>query len=83
LISADTFGKRFAMASATAITLAAIRSDAASIILPSSEAAPLPSASAFAQRLDDAPGARDFRLGRREHLVGKFDLAWVDGPLAF
>ena len=71
------------MAAAVAMRFFAIFSEAASIILPSSEAAPLPwaSASLSATRMRSARST-SFG-GRREHLVGELDLRGMDRPLAF
>ena len=70
------------MAAAVAMRFLAIFSEAASIILPSSEAAPLPCASAsFSATM--MRSARSTSLAvRREHRVGELDLRGMDRPLA-
>ena len=70
-----------AIALAISTTFCAIRALAASIIRPSSWAAPFPSLRRLLQRLEDPPGPVHLRLGRGEDLVGQLDLRGVDGPL--
>ena len=70
------------MAAAVAMRFFAIFSEAASIILPSSEAAPLPCASASLSATMMRSARSTSLAGRREHLVGELDLRGMDRPLA-
>ena len=70
------------MAAAVASRFFAIFSDAASIILPSSEAAPLPCASAsFSATRMRSARSTSFAVGEID-LVGELDLRGMDRPLA-
>ncbi len=81
--NAGVLGQRAAMASARTRTLRAMRSEAASIILPSSAAAPRPSASA----LRSSSMMRRARVtsvsGGEKNSFAERDLAGVDRPFAF